>query len=66
MVPVPLMMLFFSWIWPAHHSFYLGASVGVSMTLPFILGVAAPDHIDRWRRGAEAEKWTAKELRRLV
>jgi hypothetical protein len=64
MVPVPALMVVGSLVWPAHESFFLGMAVGSTITFPFIVSFA-PEHIDRWRRGAEAEKRTAKELRRL-
>jgi Nuclease-related domain len=66
MVPVVVLMLGASFLWPSHRALYLGVALGSSMTLPFLLGLAAPEHIDRWRRGADAEKWTAKELRALT
>lgn len=66
MVPVPAVMLLSALLWPAHHSFLLGIAIGSCMTLPFVLDLAAPEHIDRRRRGAEGEKRTAKTLRSLT
>lgn len=65
LVPVPVIMVVASLLSPAHQSFYLGTAVGVTMTLPFMLVLATPEHIDRWRRGAEGEKRTARALRPL-
>jgi hypothetical protein len=64
-VPVPAIMLVCSIVWPGFRTFDLGAAVGVTTTLPFVLTLVPPEHIDRWRRGAEAERRTAKALRRL-
>lgn len=66
MVPVPAVMLVGALLWPVHHSFFLGVAVGSCMTLPFALDLAAPEHVDRWRRGADGEKRTAKALRGLA
>jgi hypothetical protein len=48
--------------WPAHRGFYLGLGIGSAMTLVVAVGLAAPEHVDRWRRGAGGERRTAKEL----
>jgi Nuclease-related domain len=65
-LPVLLLMVAFSLVWPSHRSLYLGFGVGAAAALVLAFGLAAPEHIDRWRRGAEAEKRTAGELARLV
>jgi hypothetical protein len=50
---------------PDHMSFYWGLGLGIALTTLVALGDSPPEHIDRWRRGAEGEKSTAKKLRRL-
>lgn len=65
MMPLSIWVLIVWLLWPEHRSFELGLAVGALITFPFVLSFAAPEHVDRWRRGADGEKWTAKELRKL-
>lgn len=47
-------------------AFNVGAFAGTSFCFWFgVRDLAVPDYIERWRRGAEGEKWTAKELCKL-
>jgi hypothetical protein len=51
---------------PEHIGFYWGLGLGIALTTLVALGDSPPEHIDRWRRGADGEKDTAKALRGLV
>jgi hypothetical protein len=51
---------------PHHIGFYWGLGLGIASTTLIALGDSPPEHIDRWRRGADGEKATAKQLRGLV
>jgi Nuclease-related domain len=64
-LPVLFVMAASSLVEPAHRSLYFGVGLGSTVTLVLASGLAAPEHVDRWRRGAEAEKRTARELARL-
>lgn len=44
---------------------WLGVGFGVLVMTYAALHESVPDHIDQWRHGAEAERRTAKELRKL-
>jgi len=46
-------------------SWWLGFGFGTLVTIYAALHESVPDHIDQWRHGAEAERRTAKELRKL-
>ncbi len=63
--PLLLVMAVSSVVWPAHGSLYFGVALGSTATLVLAFGLAAPEHVDRWRRGGEAEKRTARELAHL-
>jgi len=52
-------------LWPGHGSFYLGLALGMGMSFCVVVLGNPPEHIDRWRRGAEGERRTARALRRL-
>ena len=45
---------------------YLRTALGSIVTFAAALSLATPEHVERWRVGAEAEKRTAKALRRLT
>jgi hypothetical protein len=66
MAVISATMLAFAIVWPQDSLFYLGLAAGALIALPFVVDSLAPEHVDRWRRGAEAEKRTARELRPLV
>jgi hypothetical protein len=46
-------------------SFYWGFGLGVAFALVVWAWDSPPHHVERWRRGAEGEKATARVLRRL-
>lgn len=50
---------------PPHVGFYVGFTVGLTAGVLLALADTPPQHIERWRTGAEGEKATAKELRKL-
>lgn len=50
---------------PAHGSFAIGLGVGCGVAIVAFTGLLSPEHIDRWRRGAEGERRTARGLRQL-
>jgi hypothetical protein len=51
---------------PAYREFLWGVGVGVSAALVLLLADSPPQHVERWRQGAEGEQATAKALRRLT
>jgi len=65
-IPILLIALVLSWIWPTYRLLYLCAALGSIVTFVAALSLATPEHVERWRVGAEAEKRTAKALRRLT
>src|SRR4051794_7190161 len=64
-VPLGLLVLSPAVLWPDHLEFFAGLAVGAMLALYLSCIDAPPEHIDRWRRGAEGERMTARELRRL-
>lgn len=66
-VPLLLIVLLSSLLWPAQRSFSAGLGIGAAVVL-YIAAASlyAPEHIDRWRRGSEAEKQTARQLKSLL
>lgn len=50
---------------PPHIAFYVGLTVGLTIGVLLALADTPPQHIERWRTGAEGEKATAKALRKL-
>jgi Nuclease-related domain len=50
---------------PPHVGFFVGLTVGATVGMLMALGDSPPQHIERWRSGAEGEKATAKALRKL-
>lgn len=46
--------------------FWWGLGLGVGVGPVFAPADSPPQHIERWRQGAEGEKATARVLRRLV
>lgn len=66
MLPVPAIVLAIANLWPYHREFAFGAAAGSIATFALAVTLATPEHIERWRRGAEAEKRTAKALRGLT
>lgn len=66
-VPLLLIVLLSSLLWPAQRSFSAGLGIGAAVVLYIATAsLYAPEHIDRWRRGSEAEKQTAKQLKPLL
>jgi hypothetical protein len=65
-LPMPLLTLGAAFAFPADRWFLVGLGVGATVTLALATVLFVPEHIDRWRRGAEAERQTAKQLRALV
>lgn len=51
---------------PEHLSFYGGLGLGTALTTVMIPSDAPPNHIERWREGADGEKATARALRPLI
>jgi hypothetical protein len=51
---------------PRHAELYIGLGLGIAMTMLVVLADSPPSHIERWRRGAQGERATAKALRRLA
>lgn len=49
-----------------HLPVFLGFAAGVGVAMATILTDSPPQHIERWRQGAEGERATAKAVRRLV
>ncbi len=66
MLPTGLILLAASRIWPQQSGFYLGAAIGTFATAFVALLDGPPEHIDRWRRGADGERATARQLRPLA
>jgi hypothetical protein len=64
---IEVLILVFALVWPAHRELLAGFGVGIAATMyAAFLILAVPEHIDRWREGAEAEKQTAKQLKPLL
>lgn len=59
-VLVPLFLLI-----PAHREFYVGLLLGSFLGMYMAMVDSPPEWIDKWRRGAEGERQTAKRLRDL-
>ena len=66
MLPVPLLTLAYVSIWPAYRLFAFGTAVGSTITFALTITLVVPERVERWRWGAEAEKRTARRLRRLA
>jgi hypothetical protein len=47
-------------IWPAYRLFAFGTAVGSTITFALTITLVVPEHVERWRWGAEAEKRTAR------
>jgi hypothetical protein len=66
-VPLLLYVLVVTLIWPAQHTFSAGLGIGAAAVLYIATAsLYAPEHIDRWHRGSEAEKRTARHLKPLL
>jgi len=52
-------------LWPVHGAFYLGLALGAGISFYVLALENPPEHIDRWRRGADGERRTARTLRAL-
>jgi hypothetical protein len=52
-------------VWRRDAQFFLGLLAGSSLTILMMVELGAPEHVDRWRRGAEAERRTMRELGHL-
>jgi hypothetical protein len=64
---ITVLMLVFALVWPGHRELFAGFGVGVAATMySAFLVLAVPEHINRWREGAEGEKQTAKQLKPLL
>src|SRR5688572_9760332 len=50
---------------PEHVEFFLGAGCGAALATVFALIEMPPHHIERWRQGADGERATGRQLRRL-
>ncbi len=66
MLPVPLLTLAYVSIWPTYRLFAFGVAIGSTITFALTITLAVPEHVERWRWGAEAEKRTARALRALA
>src|SRR5216117_1827950 len=54
------------WVWGGHGlAWSLGLAFGAIMATALWVYDSPPAHIENWRTGAEAERQTAKQLRRL-
>jgi nuclease-like protein len=53
-------------LWPAHGAFYLGLALGLGVSFYVVALENPPEHIDRWRRGRDGERRTARALRPLT
>ena len=51
---------------PAHVEFSIGLAIGAAAAMALCCLDAPPQHIERWRTGAEGEKRTARALRPLL
>lgn len=51
---------------PERLSFYGGLGLGLALATVMLLADAPPNHVERWREGADGEKATAEALRPLV
>jgi hypothetical protein len=51
---------------PAHIDLYAGLAVGAAAAMALCCLDSPPQHIERWRTGAEGEKKTARALRPLL
>lgn len=52
-------------LWPAWLEFYAGAAVGTALTMYAWAIDSPPEWIDKWRRGRDGERQTARALRGL-
>jgi hypothetical protein len=50
---------------PAHVDLYIGLAIGAAAAMALCCLDSPPQHIERWRTGAEGEKKTARALRPL-
>ena len=66
MLPVPALSLMYAWVWPAYSLLAFGVALGSTTTFALVPTLIVPEHLERWRWGAEAEKRTAKALRALA
>jgi hypothetical protein len=65
-IPLLLLALVCTLLWPAHRGFFAGFGIGSAIVLYATAASFFPEHIDRWQRGAEGEKRTARRLRPLA
>lgn len=49
-----------------HMSFFWGVAFGTAITMAMCLTTSPPEHIERWRQGAEGERKTARVLLPLI
>ena len=66
MLPVPALSLVYASVWPMYSLLAFGVAVGSTATFALTTTLVVPEHVERWRWGAEAEKRTAKALRALA
>ena len=61
-VPIALALL----LGTGHPGFYAGLGVGAAVAMTLCLADAPPQHVERWRTGADGERRTARAVRPLV